>query len=578
MTPQARGKLLLTLIIIGVIGGAIWRFWDKVAPTGKENTPTAVVSDLTLKLLKGTNVAMMVNATNIPPVKGTSDYKKETFDGKMLVRFPINVWPGWAPILVANNGLDPNKESIFYKRYGFYVKLDIVDNPVQARDLFASGQCPVLWGTLDMMALFAPSLCKDSRTVPVIPMQVDFSAGGDGLVVRGDIKSVNDLHMKSGVKRKIILAQNSPSHYFIIRMMIEAGIDPSEVDFRWAADAPSAAKIFVQDSSFDGFVGWSPDIYTVTDGLKGTRLLVTSGIANHTIADVWAVRNDFFRDNPEIVINMVRAIFEGMDSVRKDPASAARIMAQAFSIPESDCKLMIGEDGGIQTGDAHLTNYRENNIFFLDESCTYNFDVIWNSASAIYQQLGAIDSVVPAGKVKAVSIIQGLASDFKDSLDLSQPTFGQEALSGMGESDGTEVLTKSLIIQFEPNSVTLNDEFDPNIPAALEEIGKVAGAFGNAYIIIEGNADASHSPQLAKYSGGQVVPADLVRKLSYDRAESVMKAVLTKYKFDPKKFKVVGNGWDKPTPGVIDMSNEAMRKAKWKQDRRVEIKVIPFES
>ena len=43
---------------------------------------------------------------------------------------------------------------------------------------------------------------------------------------------------------------------------------PDDVDFKWAADAPSAAKIFVQDNSFDAFVGWSPDIYNVTDELK----------------------------------------------------------------------------------------------------------------------------------------------------------------------------------------------------------------------------------------------------------------------------------------------------------------------
>jgi hypothetical protein len=25
-------------------------------------------------------------------------------DGKLIVQFPINIWPGWAPIIVANNG------------------------------------------------------------------------------------------------------------------------------------------------------------------------------------------------------------------------------------------------------------------------------------------------------------------------------------------------------------------------------------------------------------------------------------------------------------------------------------------
>ena len=66
------------------------------------------------------------------------------------------------------HGMEANDESVFYKKYGFYVQLSIVDDPVKARDLFASGQSHILWGTLDMIALFAPELIKDSRTVPVV--------------------------------------------------------------------------------------------------------------------------------------------------------------------------------------------------------------------------------------------------------------------------------------------------------------------------------------------------------------------------------------------------------------------------
>ena len=73
----------------------------------------------------------------------------------------------------------------------------------------------------------------------------------------------------------------------------------------------------------------------------------------------------------------------------------------------------------------------------------------------------------------------------------------------------------------------------------IEEIGKLAGRFGNAYIIIEGNTDASRKG---------IVPADLVRQLSYDRADTVRKTIMDKYKFDPNKFKVVGNSPRKDVP------------------------------
>ena len=576
----ARGKIVLTIILLAVVGFGVYRWWDKIAPAGNTqqvsinpqemkktldaNKAAAAAAAVANKLLAGDKAVSLVDGSAIPPVTGVSDYDKPMKDGKLIVQFPINVWPGWAPIIVANNGLEPNEGSVFFQKYGFYVKLSIVDDPVKARDLFASGHSHVLWGTLDMMALFAPELVKDSRTVPVICQQVDWSGGGDGIVARGDIRNINDFRMKDGHRRKVVLAQNSPSHYLIMTLLIDAGIDPAQVDFKWAADAPAAAKIFVQDQSFDAFVGWSPDIYTVTDKVPGTRLVVTTGSANHLLADVWAVRNDFYRDHPDIVANLMRGIFDGVDLVRKNIPGAAQTLSKAYNIPVEDCQAMIGKDGGVAEGDAHLTNYRENVNFFLDPMNPSNFETVWNRASTIYKSLGVIDAPVPSAKVKAASILAKMSEEYREVRDLSQPSFKPGALFKTAEADSNEILTKSVIISFEPNRTVLNTEYDANIPMVMEEIGKLAGTFGNAYIVIEGNTDASRKG---------VVPADLVRQLSYDRADSVRKAILGKYKFDPNKFKVVGNGWENPVPGCTDASNPEHNK----KNRRVEVKVFPLE-
>src|SRR2546427_12746692 len=155
-------------------------------------------------------------------------------DGKLIVQTPNNIWPGRPAIIVATNGLEPTEASVFYKKYGFYLKLAIVDDPVKARDLFDSGHSHVLWGTLDMMALFAPELVKDSRTVPVICQQIDWSGGGDGIVARGDIRNINDFRMRNGRRRKVVLAQNSPSHYLIMSLRSEERRVGKECRSRWS--------------------------------------------------------------------------------------------------------------------------------------------------------------------------------------------------------------------------------------------------------------------------------------------------------------------------------------------------------
>ena len=226
---------------------------------------------------------------------------------------------------------------------------------------------------------------------------------------------------------------------------------------------------------------------------------------------------------------------------------------------------MVGKDGGIAEGDAHLTNYRENAKFFLDPFNPANFDVVWNTASTIYKSLGTIPATVPVAKVKASSVLANMAEAYKDVRDLSQPTFKPDAMLRMtAEAGAGQILTKAVMISFEPNKSVLNKEYDPTIPATLDEIGKLAGRFGNAYIIIEGNSDASKKG---------IVPTDLVRQLSYDRADAVRKEIMERFKFDPNKFKVVGNGWDNPLPANTDSSNAEHNK----KNRRVEVKVFPLE-
>src|SRR6266581_7312081 len=160
------------------------------------------------------------------------------------------------------------------------------------------------------------------------------------------------------------------------------------------------------------------------------------------------------------------------------------------------------------------------------------------SIRQILKSFGTISSVVPAAKVKASKVLAGMAEAYKDVRDLSQPTFKPDALTKMSAEAGPgQILTKAVMISFEPNKATLNPEYDTTIPATLEEIGKLAGRFGNAYIIIEGNTDASRKG---------IVPSDLVRQLSYDRADSVKKSIMDKNKVAQNKFRVVGNGWDNP--------------------------------
>ena len=185
-----------------------------------------------------------VPSARLPEVKGISNYQPMA---DRTVRFAINVWAGWSPIIFANNGFKAGK---VWKTPGgkdFKVELVLVDDPVAMRDAYAAGTLHVGWATLDMLPLMLEGLRKDSRVMPRVYQQVDWSNGGDGIVVREAIKTMADLRGKT-----VVLAQNSPSHFFVLNALINAGVQPAEVDFKFTQDAFQAAAAFNADKNLAG--------------------------------------------------------------------------------------------------------------------------------------------------------------------------------------------------------------------------------------------------------------------------------------------------------------------------------------
>ncbi|PYQ96836.1 MAG: hypothetical protein DMF97_14810, partial [Acidobacteria bacterium] len=104
--------------------------------------------------------------------------------------------------------------------------------------------------------------------------------------------------------------------------------------------------------------------------------------------------------------------------------------------------------------------------------------------------------------------------------------------------------------------------YDPNVAFIVEEVGKLAGQFGAARIVIEGHSDGSMRGQ---------VPKSLVQELSLNRANSVKEAIVRKFSsLQPNQFSTAGLGWDRPAD-PSDPENHA-------KNRRVEIKVYPAEA
>jgi len=556
------GKLLSILLILGLIGTGIYVVSKRGIGGGGPSTSTEAPQQQTeapdTKGVTTVSEYKYVPGDRLPAVKGVSQYKWDA--NQKVLRFSYNVWSGWLPVIAANRGTKPNADSVFAKKYGFRVEMVLMDDPVVARDAFASGEVHTLWGTADMMTLFAPELSRDSRTSPRVVQQIDWSNGGDGIVVRNNIRSVSDLKGKT-----ITLAQNSPSEYYLTSLLLSAGLRPSDIKTKYTATAFEAAAAFVADKSVDGCVSWAPDIYKIPERVNGTRILSSTADANKLIADVYAFRADFARDHPEVVEGLVAGIFEGMDMVKQKPEEAAKWMADAFGMKPEEVMNM--------RNDAHATNFAENVQFFLNASNPTNFERTWKNAAYVYRELGRINAPVPFDQVMDFSIIQNMQKKglFAHQTDESVASFTPASFRKTPAE--APILTQTIRINFYPNSANpyepARDEFDkpvagklydPNVDATLDQVARLAGQFGRAVILIEGHTDSSMKGR---------APVQAVRDLSLARAEAIKRALIDKFKFDPNKFSIAGKGWDVPAdPSAPD--NHAL-------NRRVEISVFPPE-
>ena len=178
-------------------------------------------------------------------------------------------------------------------------------------------------------------------------------------------------------------------------------------------------------------------------------------------------------------------------------------MAAGYSIPETDALSMLG--------DAHSTNYAENREFFLNQNNPTNFERTWNTAYFLYKRIGAVTEQTPFDQVMDFSVIQKLGNGaevrepeervrrpvragdrrldpgregrdpHQDHRDPLLPELvGSRRRRSRGHVDGKEV----------------EELYDPNVAFVVEEVGKLAGQFGAARIVIEGHTDASMKGQV----------------------------------------------------------------------------------
>ena len=327
---------------------------------------------------------LIIPAGEIPVIGVTGDYKPKD----NVIDVEISEWGGYAPLIVANGGLEPNEDCYLFREHGIKLKIVLSEAEVEGWQRINSGQVGVTVTTVDVLAIYGNQLKIES------PVQLDFSRGGDGILVTKDITSINQL------KGKIVaVAQYTEADFFMRFLAQEAQLkinslsspddspDPDRVNLVFTKTAEEAAELFVGSVKggsgyLSGCVTWNPFTIEVPEELPEKVRLLATNRNLLVVGDVLIVNAGFAKQNPNMVKGIVDGILVGVEEIRKNPAATLPVVAQAFSTEEDKKTVADVEE---MLADVHLSNHAENLLFFApDPGKIGNFRELYFSAVYAY--------------------------------------------------------------------------------------------------------------------------------------------------------------------------------------------------
>jgi NitT/TauT family transport system substrate-binding protein len=477
-----------------------------------------------------------------------------------IVPIEISEYAGYAGLIVANGGLDPNENSVFFKNHGFKVKLTVSEG--ENWSALNEGKIAASVTTVDVLAAYGRQMHA------VVPVQIGFSRGADGIVVRNDIKRINQLKGKT-----IATAQFTEVDFFIRYLAQEAGLQlnalgsldatphPDRLNLVYTEDGFGAGALFLTDiksgkNRLAGAVTWEPKVSEVVDGSGGQAHVLTTNRNLLIIGDVLIVHRGFAQEQPKIVQGLVQGVLEGNRMVRDRPDQYLDVVGRAFKWNRDDTKSELAN--------VHFANLPENLAFFSGAiDAAGSFSGIYQSAVLAYGSDIIKDPPDPSrfADTSALQAVEksGLFKDQKIAIAPIRSTGGASV-----ETD--PLLSKDIRFLFEPNSSTLDQANQENIQN-LESIRRLLQVSPGSTLLLRGHVDNARVEDFRKMGGEAYVRQQALRamELSKNRAGEIRKLLIDRFTIDAKRIDIVGRGWEEPSGPNSDLN------------RRVEVQWFTIE-
>ncbi len=513
---------------------------------------------------------------------------------------PLITWGGDIATIHANgNALRTAKGSIF-DRQGLQLQLQRSDDFKKQVQAYIKGETPYLRGTLGMIAMASEILGRDPRTKPIIIYQHTWSNGGDCLVVKPGLSLAADLKGKT-----VAMQAYGPHVDYLATLLKDSGLKMSDVKIKWVKDLTgtkdSPAEAFY-DPSVDAAMMIVPDGLMLSSGgtvgtggegsVKGAKILLSTKSANRVIADVYAVRSDYFAANKAKVKKFVHGLLLGEQATRQLFKNRQGQMTDYQSMIVATAKILLDSEAATGDtealyGDCEYAGFRGNVKFFTDLNWPRNFARLSDEIQSAYVVAGLLSR--KSQMTQAEWPYQELSADLQGIDAAEIPRFNVDAVSkvvaqkqAMGTMSEGELFSFEVFFQPNQNSFAADTYAD-----SFKKVVELASTYGGAVITVEGHSDPLGYLRKQKENAGDLVLRRMqqaAKNLSLTRAIAVRDSIMdyaeaNGVSLDQSQFTVVGQGITQPKTGMCGATPcPPKTKEDWLSNMRVVFRIIQIEA
>ncbi len=433
-------KIIIAVCILSMVGMLVWKFGESGREEKAELKRNAEISQAEKELLLASSDAKVFDRT--VQIYGDS------WMGYMIFRSRLFQ----EAMAKQNLGVKYHDEPDFQKRYA----------------ALANGSCDFALGTIDSYLLNGQS----SNYPGVISLVIDESYGGDAVISRGSLKSMDDL--RSGEIKGAFVGY-SPSEFFLKSQISHFGLEVLGQNISsFRVDEDQKAFQALKQGKVDFAVLWEPYVSRALKEIPNATKLLDSSRVKNLIVDVGIASRQLVVREPQVLEKVTEAYFSSLKNLLNDESLMLKLAQADSGLTQDATKQTLS---GIR-----FANYGSNTQQWFPVSGTSNRTA--QSISGIQRillDIGDLSSMTDPSQLMSSRTLQRLAGNSKTHGMLMAGASGRigqlgSYFSSLGEKEWEALVKKATgtllekPITFASGSFEIPEEFQEDLLQATSKL------------------------------------------------------------------------------------------------------------